>query len=189
MSGNSLAGSLSVSPSTCLRPLQSVSPRPRPVAQRLVPTMEDTPDPDLQARCLSHASCRTVLPVCRPYALCASFSSIFCKEQLLILLAGGLAPLASRCENEGEFQKSIPAGFWREEEPPGTGAPCFVPAVHPWLPRPLVASMGLARSTPYSGCCCFSPLGILLGVGVCFVLLSHPFVSLSICGHSSTQST
>ena len=145
MSGNSVAGSLSVSPSTCLHSLQSVSPRPRPVAQRLVPAMEDTPDRDLQARCLSHASCRAVLPVCRPYALCASLSSIFGQEQPLILLAGGLAPLASRRESEGEFQKSVLAEFWREEEPPGAGAACFVPAVHPWLPRPLAASIGLAR--------------------------------------------
>ena len=94
MSENCATGSLSVTwpPPACI-PLQSARPRPGPAAQCLVPTMEDTPGPGLQVKCLSHTSHWTMLPVCGAYAVCARLSTTFCKEQLLILLAGVLAPL------------------------------------------------------------------------------------------------
>lgn len=64
ISENCATGSLSVSwahlPAS---PLQSVHPRPSLAAQCLVPTV-DAPGPGLQAKCLSHASHWTLLPIC-----------------------------------------------------------------------------------------------------------------------------
>lgn len=54
---------LSPGPHLPASPLQSVHPRPSLAAQCLVPTV-DAPGPGLQAKCLSHTSHWTLLPIC-----------------------------------------------------------------------------------------------------------------------------
>ena len=84
-------------------------------------------------------------------------------------------------ENKGDFQKLIPTESWGKEEPSGPGAVWFIPAVHPRLPQPLVASTYAAASFHWGFCQEWVP--------VLFFCLIHLFVYPFLSTHPSVQCT